>query len=106
MADEERIRRVLEIERQARALYEASVHEAEQLPQAAEREAREELQRIVAAAQTEAKRILADAQSEQERADILAQAEKDIRQMEDGAKERMNRAVEFVLDAVAGEGEG
>jgi vacuolar-type H+-ATPase subunit H len=102
--NEDRVRQVLEIEKQAAALYDAAVGEADRLPSAAEKEAREEHDRILAAARTEAGRMLESAQAQEESAQILARAEEEIRRMEDAARKNHDRTAAFIVDAVSGKG--
>jgi vacuolar-type H+-ATPase subunit H len=101
---EKRIQQVLEIERQAQSLYDSAVRQSQQLPAAAKREARDHLEQTVAAAREKAQRMQAEATAETECASIAAQSEQAIQRMETSAKERSERAVDYVLDAVAGGG--
>jgi V/A-type H+-transporting ATPase subunit G/H len=100
--NEEHIQQVLEIERQARAVYEAAEREAEQLPRQVEQEAQALMEKARADAQEEARRLIANAQAPEECARILAQAEEEVRRTEALALRHFDRAVAYVLDRVVG----
>ncbi len=100
--NEEHIHQVLEIESQARAIYDAAEREAEQLPRRVEQEAQALIDKTRAGAQEEARRLVANAQAPEECARILAQAEEEVRRTEDLAKTHFDQAVGHVLDRVVG----
>ena len=100
--NEKRIQQVLEIEKQAKTIHEAALHEAEQLPVQAEKEAQALIEKTRQDAQEEARRMVARAQAEEESARILAQAEEKARQTEALAMSNFERAVTYVLSRVTG----
>lgn len=102
--NENRIRQVLEIEKRAQENYEAALREAQQLPTLAEQEAQQILNKARAQAQEEARQIAAKAQAEDEVAGILTEAEEKNRQLEKLAMRNFDRAVNYILDRVAGKG--
>lgn len=101
--NEIRIQQILEIERQALAVHDAAVKEAEYLPIQAEMEAQALIERARGEAQEEASRMLANAQAEDECARILAQAEDSARRTEALARSNLERAVSYVLTRVIGQ---
>ena len=102
--DEQRIRQVLAVEKQAQSIHEMATRDAAQLPVQAEQEARALVEKARADAQEEARRLVANAQAEEARAQILAQTDDTVRQMEALAQSHAERAIKFVLDRVAGRG--
>jgi len=100
--NENRIQQVLEIEKQAREIYDAAVREAQQLPAQAELEAQSILDKARNQAREEARQLVARAQAEEETAKILAQAEEKNRQVEALAMSNFERAVNYILDRVIG----
>jgi vacuolar-type H+-ATPase subunit H len=102
--NENRIRQVLEIEKQAQAVYESAVREAEQLPARTEREATALIEKAQADAREEAHRMVEEAQAKEECARIMAGAEEENRRMESLAGGNIDRAVGYILDRIAGEG--
>ena len=97
-----RIQQVLDIEKQAQATQDAAAHEADQYPLRAEQDAQALIDKAKASAQEEAKNLVANAGSEEECARILAQANADVQHMQARAMSHFDRAVNFVLDRVAG----
>jgi len=63
--NEERVRQILEIEKQAQDIHDAAVREAEQLPIQAEKEARAIIEKARIEAQEEARRLIANAQAQE-----------------------------------------
>jgi vacuolar-type H+-ATPase subunit H len=102
--NENRIRQVLEIEKRAQENYDAALREAQQLPMQAEQESQQILNQARAEAQEEARQIVAKAKSEDEVAGILTEAEAKNRQLEERAMSNSDRAVNYILDRVAGKG--
>jgi vacuolar-type H+-ATPase subunit H len=100
--NEQRIQQVLEIEKQAQAIHEAAIRDAEQLQKQAEQEAQALVDESHSDAQAEAQRLVAGAQASEERARILAQSEEKSRQLETLAAQHFDRAVSFVLNRVVG----
>jgi hypothetical protein len=102
--NEKSILQVLELEKEAQAIYEAAIHEAQQLPVIAEKEALALVEKTRADAQAEAQRLIANAKSEEETAQILAQAEAKVRQFEAIASGNLDHAVSYVIARVVGKG--
>ncbi len=102
--NENRIKQVLEIEKRAQENYEAALKEAQQLPTLAEQEAQETINKARAGAEEEAKQIVARAKAEDEVARILAEAEEKNRKLDDQAKSNFDRAVNYIIDRVTGNG--
>ena len=100
--NENRIKQVLEIEKQAQEVYNAAVSEAQQLPVQAEQEAQAIVEQARAAAQEEARQIIARAKSEDEVDRILSQADEKNRQLEELAASNFDRAVTYILNRVTG----
>ena len=102
--NEKLIQQVYEIERQAQAIHEAALREAEQIPIQAEREARALIEKARVDAQEEARQLVANAQAQEECARILAHAEEEVRRMEALAMSHFDSAIAYVLNRVAGKG--
>ncbi len=100
--NEKRIKQVLDVEKNAEALYEAAVQEASQLPSKAEVKAQTLIEDSRAKAKDEAQKMVAKAEPEEENHQILDQANKKIQQMDSQAKANFSRAVTYVLNRVAG----
>lgn len=100
--NEKRIQQVLDLEKQAREIYEASVSEAAQIPVAAEKDVQALVEKAHADADAEAKQLIASAQSQEDSARLLAEAEARVKQMETQAALNMERAVAYVLNRVIG----
>ena len=100
--NENRIRQVLGIEKRAQENYEAALNEAQRLPALAEQEAQEIINKARAEAQEEARQIVTRAKAEGEVDRILAEAEEKNRGLEARAMSNFDRAVNYILDRVAG----
>ena len=100
--NEQHIRQVLEIEKQAQAIHEAAVHDAEQLQKQTEQETQALIETAKAEAQDEAERLVQNAQAGDERSRILAESEEKFRRLEASAEKHFDCAVEFVLDRLLG----
>ncbi len=100
--NEKGIRQVLEIEKQAQALHEAALREAEQIQIHAEQEAQALIEQSRAEAIEEARQLTASAQAREECARILAQADEEVHRMETLAMSHFDRAVGYVLERVIG----
>ncbi len=100
--NEKRIQDVLEIERQAQAIHEAALSEAEQLPRQAEKDAQAIIDKARADAEEEARQITARAQAGDETERIIAQAEEKARSNENLAMTHFDRTVSYVLSRVVG----
>jgi vacuolar-type H+-ATPase subunit H len=105
--NEEQIEKVLEIEKRARAVYDAAAREAKQLPVQAEAEAQELVKKTRTDAQAEAHHLIAEAQAQaqDESARIVKKAEKEAERAEALAIRQLDHAVSYVLDRVAGKGQ-
>lgn len=101
-SNEKYIQAVLDIEKQADAIYEKAVREAEQIPKLAEQEAEAILEKARKDAQDEAHRIVTGSHSQEESGRILTEAEDKIRRMKNVAASRIDLAVGCILDQVAG----
>ena len=99
--NEQRIQQILEIEKQAQAIHEAALRDAEQLQKQAEQEAQTLVENARADAQEEAQRLASDREASDERERILAESEDKSRQLETLAA-HFDRAVDFVLDRLIG----
>lgn len=97
-----RIQQVLDIEKQAQATQDAAMHEAEQFPLRADQDAQALIEKAKTSAQSEARELVAHATSDEECARILAQAAEEVQRMDVLAMSHFDRAVNFVLDRVAG----
>jgi vacuolar-type H+-ATPase subunit H len=100
--NEKQIQRVLEIEKQAQAIQEAALREAEQLPIQAEDEAEALIQKVRTEAEEEAHQLVGSVTLQEESDKILAEAEDNIRQLKTLTMSHFDRAVNYVLDEVAG----
>jgi len=99
--NENRIQRVLEIEKQAQEVQEQAKREAQEIPVKAEQEAQALVAKIVAEAHEEARKMLASAQAEGDSGKAADEAAKNS-EFENSAKKNFDRAVAFVLDRVLG----
>jgi len=102
--NEKNIQQVLELEKEAQAIYEAAIREAQQIPVDAEKEAQALIEKTRTDAQAEAQQLIAKAKSGEETAQILAQAEEKVRQFETLATGNLDHAVSYVIARVVGKG--
>jgi len=102
LSSEKGVQQVLDIEKQAGAIQEAALSEAEQLPIEAGKEAQAILDKARADAQEKARQMVANAQAEDESARILSQAAKKAESTESLALSNFDRAVAYVLARVTG----
>ena len=100
--NENRIKQVLEFEKQAQEVYDAALRDAQQLPIVADQEARAIVEKARAAAQEQARELIAKAKADDETSRILSQAEEKNRQTEALAMSNFDRAVNYILDRVIG----
>ena len=100
--NEKNIQEVLEIEKQADAIHEAALREAQQIPVQAEQEAQALIEKARAAAKEEARKLIDSAQAAEETARILSEAEGQIRRTDGLAKKNFDRAVSYVMSRVIG----
>jgi hypothetical protein len=98
------VARVLEIEKQATGMRDEASAQAAQLLGDFEREAAATRERILSEARAEAARLRQEGQraAASERAEAIAQAESDAQEMERHAGLRLDAAVHYILDQVAG----
>jgi V/A-type H+-transporting ATPase subunit G/H len=98
------MQQVLAIETQATNVYETAVREAKALVDQASEDSQEILQLRRAEAQSQAEKLLQDAhaQAQEEAERILSQTAEEAERMEAMAMGRLDRAVTFVLNRVAG----
>ncbi len=100
--NDQRIQQVLDIEKQAQAVHDSALAQADQLPKQAEKEAQTIIEQARAAAEQEAQQMIANANPEDESQRILMQAEADARNTESLAMTNFERAVSYVLNRVVG----
>jgi len=102
--NEELVKKILEIEKEAQEQYEAAVQEAKRLPLEAEVKARELVEKAQQEARTEAAALLVKAKSHYSPAQIFQTAEDEVKRKESVARLHMEQAVYFVLDRLQGKG--
>ena len=100
--NEKRIEQVLDIEKQAQAIYDAATREAEQLPARAEQEAQAMIAQARENAEAEARKIIEAAESEDQAKGIAASMAKTSSDAEAKAKANLDKAVAYVLERVVG----
>jgi vacuolar-type H+-ATPase subunit H len=99
---DQRIQEILEIEKNAQAIYEEAVKEADQLPVQAEKEGQVMIAKARADAEEKARKMLETAKSEDEIAKISADANEKVKHIETLAAANFHRAVSYVLNRVVG----
>ena len=100
--NEEYIQKVLEIEEKAQEIREEARREAEQIPVQAEDEAEDLIEKARAEAEEEAHRMVEEARSKEESDRIVAEAQEDVQRLKTLTMSHFDRAVNYVLDRVAG----
>jgi vacuolar-type H+-ATPase subunit E/Vma4 len=100
--NEKRIEQVLEIEKQALAIHEAALKEAEQIPIMAEKEALALVENARREAEEKARQIEANAEPKEECDRIMAQAIDSARETTELGMSNFDRAVSYVLNRVIG----
>ncbi len=100
--NEKLIQQVLQIEKEAQEIHEASIKDAEQLPVKAGQEGEALVEQARKQAQDEARRLVANAEAKEESARILAEANEKVNHARSLALTHFERAVGYVLDRVAG----
>jgi len=100
--NDKRIQEVIEIEKQADAIREAALKEAQQIPVEAEQEAQDLIEKSRAQAEEEAHKLVEEAKSEEETQRILSEAEDKVKRTDTVAKSNFDRAVTYVLSRVVG----
>lgn len=98
---ENRIRRVLEIEKEAQEIQDQAKQAAQEIPMRAEQEAQALIAKSIADAHEEARKILAAAQSGGDAEQTVDAAAK-YGEFEAAAKRNLDKAVAFVLERVLG----
>lgn len=98
----EKIRQVLDIEKQAQEIQEKAKREAQEIPVKAEQEAQGLISRAKAEAEEEAGKILTAAQSANSAEGISTEASAKNNQFGDSAKKSFDKAVAYVLERVIG----
>ena len=98
----EKIKQVLEIEKQARELQEKAVRDAQEIPVKAEQEAQAIIAKAKTEAEQEARSIIAAAQSTDGAEGISAEVAEKSGQFDALAKKNFNQAVTYVLERVIG----
>ncbi len=101
--NEKRIQQVIEVEKQAQALYESALHDAEKLPRQAELDAQALVEQARCEAEEEVRRMVASAEAEEEGKQILSQTEAKNQRLADQAAKNFDRAVAFIVARVTGE---
>ena len=102
--NEQLIQQILEIEKQAESIYQAGVHDAEQLQRQAEQEAQTLLEKARAEAHQEAQRLTSNSQANGEREceRILDESEDKSRKIETQAAQHFDHTVDYVLNRLVG----
>jgi vacuolar-type H+-ATPase subunit H len=100
--NEKHIQQILDIEKQAQAIHEAAVREAEQLPLQAEKDAQKLIDQARADMQNEARQMIEEAKAESEITQILADAENQVQHDNAVATRNINRTVVHVINRVVG----
>ena len=100
--NEKRIEQVLDIEKQAQAIFDAATREAEQLPANAEQEEHAMIAQARENAEAEARKIIEAAKGEDRAKDIVATMAKTNSDAEAKAKANLDKAVAYVLERVIG----
>ena len=98
--NDQNIQAVLKLEKKARSVYDAAVHEAEQLPVQAEKEAEAFIEKARLDTQSEARELISKAEVEEDASRIMAEAEEKAKQMEAAARKNFDKAVAYVLKQV------
>ena len=98
--NDQNIQAVLKLEKKARSVYDAAVHEAEQIPVQAEQEAQAFIEKARSDAQNEARELISKAEAKEDASKIMAEAEGKARQMDAAAKNNFDKAVAYVLEQI------
>ena len=100
--NEDRIRQVIEIEKQAQEIQEKAKRDAQEIPVRAEQEGQALIAKAKADAHEEARKMIAGAQSSQASAPGTAADAAKNSEFEASAKKNFDKAVAFVLERVIG----
>jgi len=98
----EKIKQVLEIEKQAQEIQEKAMREAQEIPVKAEQEVQAMISRAKTEAEQEARAIIAAAQSADETQGVSKKASEMSAKFETLAKKNFDQAVAYVLERVIG----
>ena len=100
--NEKHIQQILVIEKQARAVYEAAIKEAEMLPLQAEKYAQKLIEQARLDAENEARQMIEKAKAQDEVTSILAEAEKQVQLHDVIAARNIDRTVSYLINRVVG----
>jgi vacuolar-type H+-ATPase subunit H len=100
LMNDQNIQAVLKLEKKARSVYDAAVHDAEQLPIQAEQESQAFIEKSRIDAQNEARDLISKAEAKEEASRILTDAEAKAKQMEAAVKKNSDKAVAYVLKQI------
>lgn len=100
--NENRIRQVLEIEKQAQEIQDKAKREAQEIPVKAEQEAQALIAKAIADAHEEARKIIASAQANDTAGQLAADEASRGSEFEASARKNFDRAVTFVVERVVG----
>lgn len=100
--NENHIRQVIEIEKQAQEIQEKAKREAQEIPVRAEQEAQALIAKAVSDAHEEARKMIAGVQSSDASGQIAAEETSRNNELEASVKKNFDKAVAFVLDRVVG----
>jgi len=98
----EKIRQVLDIEKQAHEIQEKAQRDAQEIPVKAEQESQALIARARAEAEDESRKILAAGQSANTAEGISSEAGQKSSQFDASAKKHIDKAVAYVLERVIG----
>jgi V/A-type H+/Na+-transporting ATPase subunit G/H len=98
----EKIKQVLEIERQAQEIQDKAKRDAQEIPVKAEQEGQALIAKARAEAEEEARKIIAAAQSTDDAQNLSAEAGEKNSQFDALARKNFDQAVAFVLERVIG----
>ena len=97
---DQNIQEVLKLEQKARSVYDAAVHDTEQIPVQAEQEAHVFIEKARIEMQDEARDLISKAEAKEEAGQILADAEGKSKELDAAAKTNFDKAVAYVLKQI------
>ena len=100
--NEKHIQQILDIEKQAQAVYELAKKEAELLPLQAEKDAQKLIEQARLDAENEAREMIEKAKAQDEITSILAEAEKQVQRNDLVAAQNIDHTVSYVINRVVG----
>lgn len=100
--NEKHIQQILDIEKQAQAVNESALKEAELLPLHAEKDAQKLIEQARLDAENEARQMIEKAKAQDEVTSILAEAEKQVKRHDVIAARNIDRTVSYVINRVVG----